>query len=106
MEEKLKLNLADIEVESFETTASGQRPDGTVYGASGVFSGAPDCYYSCFWGSCEPFTITCDDTCDDATCHDCGGGSGTNPGGGSTCPDTSQAGCEMCSGCATNDGCG
>jgi len=81
---KLKLNLEDIQVESFETTVEARSADGTVVGASGILSGAPDCYASCMYGSCdscerctEPGFITECDPVATCTCMlGCGSGGG------------------------------
>jgi hypothetical protein len=77
---KLALNLEDLSVDSFDTTAT-QKPKGTVFGEQCT------CYTNCTCPGCPtcdrtcPNTCayTCDDntcayTCDDATCVGCTGG--------------------------------
>ena len=60
---KLKLNLDELSVESFPTTANGEPPRGTVRGAMFESFNRTDC------GSCEG------ETCEGATCFtSCGSG--------------------------------
>lgn len=90
---KLKLDLADLAVDSFEAHARGPRVRGTLFGQSGHASGteATDC-----WGLTCPACgdtayVFCTAGCGDT--NGCGGGSG---GDTCTCPDTGQTGCAEC----------
>jgi hypothetical protein len=75
MRTKLKLNLDDLSVDSFDTSRS-EKPKGTVFGeqctcwtqcAQNTCPGCPTCDATCA-GSCA---ATCAYTCDDATCAGC-----------------------------------
>ena len=82
---KLKLDLDDLKVESFETTPETGNPRGTVVGYGDTF------------GRCETFDlITCFEPCETSTCgHTCA--RTCNNTCGSTCgctdTDTSWIGC-------------
>ncbi|HEY0016546.1 MAG TPA: hypothetical protein VGC13_09520 [Longimicrobium sp.] len=82
MRGKLTLNLEDLSVDSFDTTAT-QKPRGTVIGEQCT------CYTQCTCPGCP----TCDQTCNscDFTCA------------GATCPRTCGYTCddETCLGCGT-----
>jgi hypothetical protein len=88
---KLKLQLEDLMVDSFDTTAP-QKAKGTVFGeqctcyTQCTCPGCPTCYASCN-GSCDASCNgTCGDTCDytcGATCND-------------TCHDTCAGSCGTC----------
>jgi hypothetical protein len=89
MNSKLKLNLEDLTVDSFDTTRPPPKK-GTVFGeqctcyTNCTCPGCPTCYASCNGtcaGTCEN---TCANTCDDATCVGCGSGDTC----GWTCDDT------------------
>jgi hypothetical protein len=80
MRSKLTLNLDDLSVDSFDTTAT-QKEKGTVFGeqctcyTNCTCPGCPTCDNTCR-ATCA---YTCDDhtcayTCDDATCAGCGTG--------------------------------
>lgn len=72
--EKLKLNLDELKVESFDTTPmQGDQLKGTVYGNSGSVQG-PTCQVTCQATLC----YTC-------SCAGCGGGATENTCQGSTC---------------------
>ncbi len=72
MQTKLKLNLEDLTVDSFDTTRPAQK-QGTVFGeqctcyTNCTCPGCPTCDASCN-GTCGG---TCANTCDDNTCADC-----------------------------------
>jgi hypothetical protein len=77
MKSKLKLNLDDLSVDSFDTTLR-EKARGTVFGeqctcyTNCTCPGCPTCDASCNGtcaGTCEN---TCANTCDDATCLRCG----------------------------------
>ena len=65
---KLKLNLEDLEIESFETMAPEDQVVGTVRGLTIEDSGCDTCYYTCYawlypecgdetyWSACNCFT--------------------------------------------------
>jgi hypothetical protein len=80
MRTKLTLNLEDLSVDTFDTTAAAKEK-GTVFGeqctcyTQCTCPGCPTCYESCN-GSCgATCPATCYNTCDDYTCADsCGGG--------------------------------
>ena len=85
---KLKLQLDDLLVDSFQTTEP-QKPKGTVFGeqctcyTNCTCPGCPTCDASCN-GTCDATCAgTCAYTCDDATCVGCG--SGYDTCGGYTC---------------------
>src|SRR4051812_39125457 len=101
---KLKLNLEDIQVESFETTEEQRAADGTVVGASSFpawpfLSNAPDCFASCLNGSCDSCDLTDCNPVNTCTCvFTCfGSGSGTGDDGDPTCTTTNDQGtCVAC----------
>ena len=64
MRSKLSLNLDQLSVESFDTTAT-RRPRGTVFGEQCT------CYTNCTCPGCPTCDATCNYTCDDATCPNC-----------------------------------
>ncbi len=81
--EKLKLNLDDLKVESFDTTPMQlERSRGTVYGynhteevgCEPATPGVPTCagatcYALCSWGGCTPTPgFSCNNTDDGSTC--------------------------------------
>ena len=79
MRTKLKLNLDQLAVDSFDTTRPAARA-GTVFGeectcqTACTCPGCPTCYESCN-GTCGD---TCAYTCDDDTCaYSCDGGCAT-----------------------------
>jgi hypothetical protein len=61
---KLKLNLEDLTVDTFNTTAP-EKPKGTVFGEQCT------CYTNCTCPGCPTCDYTCKYTCDDATCPQC-----------------------------------
>ncbi len=61
---KLKLNLDELAVESFDTTRS-EKAKGTVFGEQCT------CYTQCTCPGCPTCYATCNYTCDDATCPNC-----------------------------------
>jgi hypothetical protein len=73
---KLKLNLDELSVESFDTTRA-EKEKGTVFGEQCT------CYTQCTCPGCPTCAnyntcnatcgATCANTCDDATCVGCGG---------------------------------
>ncbi len=72
---KLKLNLEDLKVESFETTDNDTNTKGTVVGNSGT------CHLPSWYCMPDSAPFTCVDGCDDTS-------------GGWTCDCTSQYTCE------------
>jgi hypothetical protein len=70
---KLKLNLDQLAVESFDTSRPA-KAEGTVFGeqctcrTQCTCPGCPTCYASCN-GSCG---ASCNGTCYEATCNNCG----------------------------------
>ncbi|HEY0016539.1 MAG TPA: hypothetical protein VGC13_09485 [Longimicrobium sp.] len=64
MRGKLTLNLDDLSVDSFDTTAT-DKPKGTVFGEQCT------CYTNCTCPGCPTCAATCNYTCDDATCPNC-----------------------------------
>ena len=61
MRTKLKLNLEDLSVDSFDTTRS-ERPKGTVFGEQCT------CYTNCTCPGCPTCDASCNGTCD-ASCN-------------------------------------
>jgi hypothetical protein len=61
---KLKLNLEQLTVDSFDTTTT-EKPKGTVFGEQCT------CYTQCTCPGCPTCDATCAATCDDATCPQC-----------------------------------
>ncbi len=61
---KLKLNLEQLTVDSFDTTST-EKPKGTVFGEQCT------CYTNCTCPGCPTCDATCAQTCDDATCPNC-----------------------------------
>jgi hypothetical protein len=86
MRGKLKLDVEDLSVDSFDTSAS-EKPKGTVFGeqctcyTQCTCPGCPTCDASCN-GTCD---ATCAYTCDDATCVACSNDSCYDTCGGYTC---------------------
>jgi hypothetical protein len=76
---KIKLDLDDLKVESFDTT-----PEGTVYG----------------YGTCPTFCGTCagQATCDSTCYASCGGTCDTCPATGCSCPvrECNETCCATC----------
>jgi len=79
MRSKLKLNMEDLAVDSFDTTLR-EKTEGTVFGeectcdTACTCPGCPSCYESCN-GTCDD---TCAYTCDDDTCaYSCDGACAT-----------------------------
>ena len=64
MRSKLKLNLDQLSVDSFDTTVT-EKPKGTVFGEQCT------CYTNCTCPGCPTCDATCNYTCDDATCPNC-----------------------------------
>ena len=80
MNQKLKLDLDDLTVDSFDTMRSAPKA-GTVFGeqctcyTNCTCPGCPTCYASCNGSCAATCENTCINTCDDATCaNSCGGG--------------------------------
>jgi len=88
---KLKLDLDQLTVESFDTDASGMAPRGTVR-AHSDFCVRTDI--------CVPTQgeLTCGDTCDN-TCNTCGASCGGGCGSGFSCFGSCA---ETCNTCFTN----
>ena len=61
---KLKLEIENLAVESFDTQAAA-KPKGTVFGEQCT------CYTACTCPGCPTCDNTCAYTCDDATCPAC-----------------------------------
>ncbi len=61
---KLKLEIENLAVESFDTSAS-EKPKGTVFGEQCT------CQTACTCPGCPSCDYTCAYTCDDATCPAC-----------------------------------
>jgi hypothetical protein len=90
--DKLKLQLENLSVESFDTTCE-VREKGTVFGeqATNTCPGCPTCAATCAYTcddatcpQCPTCAASCNGTCDGATCYDsCG----------RTCWDTCGIGC-------------
>jgi hypothetical protein len=80
---KLKLNLEQLTVDSFDTTVS-EKPRGTVFGEQCT------CYTNCTCPGCPTCDATCNYTCDDATCPNC---------------PTCAASCNGTCNCGTYDSC-
>jgi hypothetical protein len=84
MRTKLKLNLDQLSVDSFDTTKPAAKA-GTVFGeqctcdTACTCPGCPSCYESCDATCGDTCPATCAYTCDDATCgySACDGGCGT-----------------------------
>lgn len=67
MHTKLKLNLDQLTVDSFDTSVS-EKPKGTVFGEECT------CQTVCTCPGCPSCDVTCPDTCDDDTCaYSCNG---------------------------------
>jgi hypothetical protein len=81
---KLRLNLEDLTVDSFDTTRT-EKPKGTVFGEQCT------CYTNCTCPGCPTCDHTCAYTCDDATCPQC---------------PTCYASCNGTCNCPTNNTCG
>ena len=95
MNHKLKLNLDELTVDSFDTMRPAPKA-GTVFGeqctcyTNCTCPGCPTCYASCD-GTCAG---TCAQTCDDATCAGCASGY-------YTCGDDTCNGCDTYQPCTT-----
>jgi hypothetical protein len=83
MRTKLKLNLDQLSVDSFDTTKSAAKP-GTVFGeectcpTACTCPGCPSCYDTCADTCAETCAASCAYTCDDDTCaYSCDGGCAT-----------------------------
>ncbi|HEY0016230.1 MAG TPA: hypothetical protein VGC13_07920 [Longimicrobium sp.] len=87
---KLKLQLDDLGVESFDTTCT-VREKGTVVGEQGTCT----CNTQCTCPGCPTCYNTCAYTCDDATCPACPTCAASCNGTcvGATCYDTCGASC-------------
>jgi hypothetical protein len=88
---KLKLNLDQLTVESFNTDASGIARRGTVQAHSDFCVRTDNCVLT--WGE-----LTCGDTCDN-TCNTCGASCGGGCGSGYSCFGSCA---ETCNTCLTN----
>jgi len=99
---KLRLNLDDLSVDSFDTTQS-EKPRGTVFGEQCT------CYTQCTCPGCPTCDATCAYTCDDATCPQCPTCAASCNGtcAGDTCGGTCGYTCyeATCAGCDTNHPC-
>jgi hypothetical protein len=89
---KLKLDLDQLTVESFNTDASGIARRGTVRAHSEFFC-LPTHLCAPTYGE-----FTCGDTCDN-TCHTCGASCGGGCGSGYSCYGSCA---ETCNTCLTN----
>ncbi|HEX9937771.1 MAG TPA: hypothetical protein VGB15_11635 [Longimicrobium sp.] len=74
MRSKLKLNLEQLAVDSFDTSAP-KAEKGTVFGEQIAFATRPgdhtcqwSCDGSCDTGPCMSYCASCDNTCEGATC--------------------------------------
>ena len=79
---KMRLELETLAVDTFDPTPAARAERGTV-----------QAHASAYWQMCDPATTTvdprldtcgctaqtCDATCDDPTCYNCGGASGGCP---------------------------
>ena len=87
MQTKLKLNLEDLSVDSFDTTRS-ERPKGTVFGEQCT------CYTNCTCPGCPTCDATCPatcvNTCDDVSCNGTCAASCEGTCGGVTCGSRCQ----------------
>ncbi|HLM68605.1 MAG TPA: hypothetical protein VK358_13795 [Longimicrobium sp.] len=81
MRSKLKLNLEQLTVDSFDTSA-GEKPRGTVFGEQCT------CYTNCTCPGCP----TCDASCNGT----CGGTCAASCNGTCNCPGTYDYSCEGC----------
>ncbi len=93
MRGKLTLNLEDLSVDSFDTTAT-QKAKGTVFGEQCT------CYSECTCPGCPTCDASCNGTCDDTCANTCA----------YTCDDASCAGtcgddCNYSLYCDTNQPC-
>jgi hypothetical protein len=89
---KLKLQLEDLQIDSFQTTPA-ERPKGTVFGEQCT------CYTQCTCPGCPTCDASCNGTCDascngtcDATCNGCSGFTCDLSCDG-YCPDTGRNTC-------------
>jgi len=65
--QKLKLDLDELQVESFHTTSAGHRHEGTVFGQNHC-----TCYTQCTCPGCPTCDASCNGTCNgtcDASCN-------------------------------------
>jgi hypothetical protein len=99
MRTKLTLNLDDLTVDTFDTTAAA-RAKGTVFGeqctcyTQCTCPGCPTCYESCN-GTCgATCPATCYNTCDDYTCAaGCGGAYSDMCNSNQPCPTALYSAC-------------
>lgn len=98
---KLKLDLDDLRIDSFDTTpAFGERQRGTVVGA------APETYYGCnSEGETCDTCRTCNDTCWYTCGVSCGGTCNTCYTNCGTCPGQWTCDVTCCGSCGTCDTC-
>jgi len=92
---KLRLDLDDLQVESFATTPEPRRDGGTVFGQNHC-----TCYTQCTCPGCPTCDASCNGTCGgtcDASCNgNCGGTCGHTCAGNCTefnCTDYTVVGC-------------
>jgi hypothetical protein len=99
MRTKLALNLDDLAVDSFDTTAT-QKAKGTVFGEQCT------CYTNCTCPGCPTCDASCDGTCDascNGTCDaSCNGTCGASCNG--TCDASCNGTCISCN-CASASNC-
>jgi hypothetical protein len=101
MKAKLKLNLEQLSVDSFNTTAA-EKPKGTVFGEQCT------CYTQCTCPGCPTCDHTCAHTCDDATCPACPTCAASCNGScaGASCENTCHDTCAFtCAACNTGEAC-
>ena len=65
---KLKLNIDDLKVESFETTKNFKNVQGTVKGYRPTWEGTCDCTGGTCYTVDDCTGVTCNPTCDEDTC--------------------------------------
>ncbi|HLM68348.1 MAG TPA: hypothetical protein VK358_12505 [Longimicrobium sp.] len=63
---KMKLNLDELAVDSFDTSAN-EKPRGTVFGEQCT------CHTACTCPGCPTCAASCNGTCYEATCNTCAG---------------------------------
>jgi len=80
MRSKLRLNLEQLTVDSFQTSAA-EKPKGTVFGEQCT------CYTNCTCPGCPTCNRSCNGTCDATACGTCG----VSCGG--TCDNTCDYSC-------------
>ena len=89
MQKKLRLDLEDLSVESFDTTPSEHRREGTV------FAQQCTCYTNCTCPGCP----TCDASCNGTCGGTCNGTCGEN-----TCAASCYGTCDYSCNCYSNGG--